>query len=57
MTRARLPVSVVVNALPVMPWMWTLAFWHNENRTPTPATLNARGRKAAFAKSGGVSEM
>jgi len=35
MTRARLPVSVVVNASPVMPWMWTLALSHNENRTPT----------------------
>jgi hypothetical protein len=28
-------VSVVVNASPIMPWMWTLAFWHNENHTPT----------------------
>src|SRR5262249_36448971 len=35
MTRGRLPVSVVVNASPVMPCWWTLAFWHNENRTPT----------------------
>jgi hypothetical protein len=35
-----------VNASPVgMPWMWTLAFWHHENRTPHTAMM------AAFAKS------
>src|SRR5262249_39401465 len=45
-TRARLPVSVVVNASPVMPCMWTLAFWHNENRTPTHGAERARPQGA-----------
>jgi hypothetical protein len=41
------------NAAPVRKaWMWTLAFWHHEDRTPThgyEATLEAA--MAAFAKS------
>ena len=34
------------------PWMWTLAFGHHEDRTPTTATRRrARPRWPAFAKS------
>jgi hypothetical protein len=34
-----------VHAAPVgMPWMWTLAFGHHEDRTPTRLCRDARGR-------------
>ena len=32
------------NASPVAPWMWTIAFWHQEGRMPTHGyEANARG--------------
>jgi hypothetical protein len=42
-----------VNAAPVgQPWMWTLAFEHHENRTPTHGYAATReAAMAAFAKS------
>jgi hypothetical protein len=41
------------NATPVgMSWMWTLAFWHYEDRTPTHGYAATReDAMAAFAKS------
>jgi hypothetical protein len=40
------------NAAPVgSPWMWTLAFGHHEDRTPTAMPRRARPAMAAFAKS------
>ena len=41
------------NASPVgMSWMWTLAFWHYEDRTPTHGYVATReAAMAAFAKS------
>jgi len=34
------------------PWMWTLAFWHHEGRTPTHGCEATReAAMAAFAKS------
>jgi hypothetical protein len=41
------------NAAPVgSPWMWTLAFGHHEDRTPTHGYAATRGAAmAAFAKS------
>jgi hypothetical protein len=43
----------VVNAAPVgTPWMWTLAFGHHEDRTPTHGYEPTRkAAMAAFAKS------
>jgi hypothetical protein len=43
-------------AVPVgMSWMWTLAFGHHENRTPTHGYAATReAAMAAFALSGGV---
>jgi hypothetical protein len=40
-------------AVPVgMPWMWTLAFGHHEDRTPTHGYAATReAAMAAFAKS------
>jgi hypothetical protein len=40
------------NAAPVgTPWMWTLAFGHHEDRTPTHGYAQPRdGAMAAFAK-------
>jgi len=33
-------------------WMWTLAFWHHEDRTPTHGCAATReAARAAFAKS------
>jgi hypothetical protein len=33
------------------PWMWTLAFWHHEGRTPTHGYAATReAAMAAFAK-------
>jgi hypothetical protein len=42
-----------VNAAPVgQPWMWTLAFGHHEDRTPTHGYAATReAAMAAFAKS------
>jgi hypothetical protein len=42
-----------VHAAPVgSPWMWTLAFGHHEDRTPTHGYAATRGdAMAAFAKS------
>jgi hypothetical protein len=41
------------NAAPVgEPWMWTLAFWHHEDRTPTHGYAATReAAMAGFAKS------
>ena len=41
------------NPAPVgSPWMWTLAFGHHEDRTPTHSYAESReGAMAAFAKS------
>jgi hypothetical protein len=41
-----------VNAAPVgMPWMWTLAFGHHEDRTPTHGyTATREDAMAAFGK-------
>jgi hypothetical protein len=41
------------HAAPVdSPWMWTLAFWHHENRSPTYDYERTReAAMAAFAKS------
>ena len=41
------------NASPVgASWMWTLAFWHHEDRTPTHGYAATReAAMAAFAKS------
>jgi hypothetical protein len=41
------------NATPVgSPWMWTLAFWHQEDRTSTHGYAATReAAMAAFAKS------
>jgi hypothetical protein len=41
------------NAAPVgEPWMWTLAFWHHEDRTPTQGYAATReAAMKAFAKS------
>jgi hypothetical protein len=41
------------NAAPVgSPWMWTLDFWHHEDRTPTHGYAETReAAMAAFAKS------
>jgi len=41
------------NAVPVgSAWMWTLAFWHHEDRTPTHGyAANREAAMAAFAKS------
>jgi hypothetical protein len=41
------------NASPVgASWMWTLAFWHHEDRTPTRGyELTREAAMAAFAKS------
>jgi len=41
------------NAAPVVSaWMWTLAFWHHEDRTPTHGyAANREAAMAAFAKS------
>jgi hypothetical protein len=41
------------NAAPVgSPWMWTLAFWHQEDRTSTHGYAATReAAMAAFAKS------
>jgi hypothetical protein len=41
------------NAAPVgTPWLWTLAFGHHEDRTPTHGYAETReGAMAAFAKS------
>jgi hypothetical protein len=34
------------------PWMWTLDFWHHEDRTPTHGYAETReAAMAAFAKS------
>jgi len=34
------------------PWLWTLAFWHHEDRAPTRSyELTREGAIAAFAKS------
>jgi hypothetical protein len=43
-----------VNAAPVRsPWMWTLAFGHHEDRSPTHGYAGTREEAmAAFAKSG-----
>jgi hypothetical protein len=43
------------NAAPVgTPWMWTLAFWHHQDRTPTHGYAATReDAMAAFAKSWG----
>jgi hypothetical protein len=45
----------VGNAAPVgSPWMWTLAFGHHEDRTPTQGDAATReDAMAAFAKSWG----
>jgi hypothetical protein len=42
-----------VHAAPVGAlWMWTLAFWHHEDRTPTHGYAETReGAMMAFAKS------
>ena len=42
-----------VHAAPVgSPWMWTLAFGHHEDRTPTHGNAETReAAMAAFAKS------
>jgi hypothetical protein len=42
-----------VNAAPIdMPWMWTLAFEHHQNRTPTHGYAETReAAMTAFAKS------
>jgi hypothetical protein len=42
-----------VNAAPARsPWMWTLVFWHHEDRTPTHGYAETReAATAAFAKS------
>jgi hypothetical protein len=42
-----------VHAAPVgTPWMWTLAFWHHEDRTPTHGYAATReAAMAAFGKS------
>jgi hypothetical protein len=47
-----------VNAAPVgQPWMWTLAFGHHEDRTPTHGYAATRGAAmAALPKAGGGSE-
>jgi hypothetical protein len=52
------PIPVVghimkVHAAPVgSPWMWTLAFWHHEDRTPTHGYEATReAAMAAFGKS------
>jgi hypothetical protein len=38
--------------LPGLPWMWTLAFGHHEDRTPTHGYAETReAAMAAFAKS------
>ena len=38
-------------AAPVgMPWMWTLAFGHHEDRRPTRLRGDARGRNGGFRK-------
>jgi hypothetical protein len=44
------------NAAPVgSPWMWTLAFGHHEDRTPTRGYAATReAAMAAFAKSLGM---
>jgi hypothetical protein len=40
------------NAAPVgSPWMWTLAFGHHEDRTPTHGYAAGEDAMAAFAKS------
>jgi hypothetical protein len=46
------------NAAPVgSPWMWTLAFWHHEGRTPTHGYAPTRETAmAAFARAGGESD-
>jgi hypothetical protein len=45
-----------VNAVPVgSPWMWTLAFGHHKDRTPTHGYAATReAAMAAFAKAGGA---
>jgi hypothetical protein len=45
--------SIKANAAPVdSQWMWTLAFWHDEDRTPTHGYEAAReAAMAAFTKS------
>ena len=42
-----------VHAAPVgSPWMWTLDFWHYENRTPTHGyAASCQAAMTAFAKS------
>jgi hypothetical protein len=41
-----------VHAAPVSPWMWTPAFGHHEDRTPTHGYAATReAAVAAFAKS------
>jgi len=46
------------NATPVgSPWMWTLAFWHHEDRMPTHGYAATRdSAMAAFAESCGASK-
>jgi hypothetical protein len=43
------------NAAPVgSPWMWTLAFGHHEDRTPTHSHAESReAAMTAFARAGG----
>jgi hypothetical protein len=41
-----------VHAAVGTPWMWTLAFWHHEDRSPTHGYAATReAAMAAFAKS------
>jgi hypothetical protein len=35
----------------ITPWMWTLAFGHHEDRTPTHYEPTREAAMAAFAKS------
>jgi hypothetical protein len=46
------------NAAPVgTPWMWTLDFWHHEDRSPTHGYAATReAAMAALRKAGGGSE-
>jgi hypothetical protein len=40
------------SAAPEAPWMWTIAFWHHDYRTPTYGYAATReAAMAAFAKS------
>jgi hypothetical protein len=45
-------MRAAADALEATPWMWTLAFGHHEDRTPTYGYEAMReGAMAAFAKS------